>query len=148
MTDVDTLAARIHEISTGKGFKEPDLSNLPEKLMLSVSELSEALEEHRSGKPLVYFVCDSCGGLSPGDTDGHMNESGDYWCSHQGRKPEGILVEIGDSIIRNLHMMHSLLEEAKAISGEPSDEQWTVSKILTIKVDYNAGRPAMHGRNY
>ena len=42
--------------------------------MLTVSELSEVLEEYRDGKPLVYF-----------------GENG---------KPEGIAIELADAIIR------------------------------------------------
>lgn len=114
MDEINILAEQIHGISTSKGFKPPTLENLPEKLMLSVSELAEALEEHRSGRPLVWY---------------------------EGNKPEGILVEIADSIIRNLHMMHSLIEQ----SGDPD---LRVDDIIHMKVGYNAGRPAMHGRNY
>jgi hypothetical protein len=115
--NIDVMAKAIHDISTEKGFAPPSLENLPEKLMLSVSELAEALEEHRSLRPdeevLVYF---------------------------DGEKPEGILVEIGDSVIRNLHMMHSLLLAA--------DLPLSISDILNMKVNFNAGRPAKHGRNY
>ena len=113
--NVDEMSRVIHEISTGKGFKEPDLTNLPEKLMLSVSELAEALEEHRAGRPLVWF------------------EEGTG-------KPEGILVEIGDSVIRNLHMMHSILEK--------SNLPYSVSDVLNMKVSFNSDREAMHGKAY
>lgn len=122
MKDIDKLAEAIHAISTDKGFTPPSLDNLPEKLMLSVSELAEALEEHRSDKPLVYYEENLQDGL---------------------KKPEGILVEIADSVIRNLHMMHSLLEEANAHVN--TEEQWTVSDVIDLKVRYNAGRPSMHG---
>lgn len=49
-------------------------SNTPLRLMLIVSELSEALEEHRAGTPMLYF-------------------------SDKG-KPEGVAPEIADAVIR------------------------------------------------
>ncbi len=114
--DIDTLARDIHGISTSKGFKSPDLDNLPEKLMLSVSELAEAMEEHRKNRGLRYYV------------DG---------------KPEGILPELADSIIRNLHMMQALLDGPKpaALDGV------TAGDIIAEKVEFNRGRPYLHGSN-
>ena len=124
MSEINDLAARIHEISTDKGFTPPSLENLPEKLMLSVSELSEAMEEHRGEKPLVYY--ESLG-------EGNL-------------KLEGVLVEIADSIIRNLHMMHSLIleHESKTVFGPKYD----IFSIIKEKVDFNEGRPSMHGKAY
>lgn len=121
LSNVDDLAAEIHEISTDHGFSPPDLNNLPEKLMLSVSELAEAMEEHRGEGRLLHGAADP-----------------------QGRwKPDGILVEIADSVIRNLHMMHSILEREGMLR-----QGFTVSGIIVEKVHYNAGRPAMHGKAY
>ena len=120
-TNINEMGRLIHEISTSKGFKSPSLDNLPEKLMLSVSELAEALEEHRSGKPLVYWKND---------------------------KPEGILVEIADSVIRNLHMMHGLLLEAAKENLNDGVEELNISDIINLKVGFNAGRPFQHGRQY
>lgn len=109
------LAATIHDISTSKGFAPPTMDNLPTKLMLSVSELSEAMEEHRKERGLVWYG--------------------------EGNKPEGILPELADSIIRNLHMMHSLILEAGSPFG------LTAGDVIVEKVNYNAGRPHMHGGN-
>lgn len=65
------------------------VSKLPERLMLMVSELAEALEEHRTKHPpdFVYWV------------DG--NKTGEYTPgTDPSVKPEGIPVEIADVIIR------------------------------------------------
>lgn len=137
MSEINGLAERIHRISTNKGFTPPTLENLPEKLMLSVSELAEALEEHRDGNPLVWMRHETGCPVVPGV----------FECECAA-KPEGILVEIADSIIRNLHMMHSLLEEGKALQNDESAEEWTIEKVLQLKVGFNAGRPAMHGKAY
>src|SRR5512140_1099337 len=78
---------RFHELAVAKGWwpqidqvggkyiasKEEIEKVIPEKLMLVVSELSEALEAYREGKIGLYHV------------DG---------------KPEGFAVELGDAIIR------------------------------------------------
>jgi hypothetical protein len=56
-----------------------------------------------------------------------------------GPKPEGILTEIADSIIRNLHMMHSLIEQTGYTRS--------VFGVVKLKVDFNEGRPQMHGGN-
>lgn len=139
---LQVLGERIHRISTEHGFEPPTLENLPEKLMLSVSELAEAMEEHRSDKPLVYFQHSvEC----PADLPISHPRNEACRCVP---KPEGILVEIADSIIRNLHMMASLLEEGRAVQGDPEADEWTIDKILNMKVAYNDSRPHKHGRSY
>lgn len=195
---MSSMAERIHNISTSKGFKEPDLDNLPEKLMLSVSELAEAMEEHRSGKPLVYFEftrdqrhfdvempevemssegswyyeeveIDVTDQVTP--LIGKLQIPPQYYkrdnrwytmdsvkkpfdpmeWARKGAmdaKPEGILVEIADSIIRNLHMMHSLIQKYADDDPEGRSTGLSVFDIVNMKVDYNEGRPLMHGRNY
>lgn len=192
--DLDELGATIHRISTEHGFEPPDLTNLPEKLMLSVSELAECLEEHRSGKALVYYEYsrdqrhmgvevpevimedDEAWYMKDVEVDvhdfmvkwiedvaGRMEIPSQYytvdgrwktmdsvktpyrveeWAAKGAfdKKPEGILVEIADSIIRNLHMMHSLIEK--------SGQRYSIENIVLEKMEYNDSRPAKHGRAY
>lgn len=115
-TNINDLAELIHTISTSKGFAPPSMDNLPQKLMLSVSELAEAMEEHRKGRGLRWYQPDG--------------------------KPEGILPELADSVIRNLHMMHSLIErDFEYIGGT------TVGEVIMEKVRYNNTRPQLHGGN-
>lgn len=65
-----------HENAKTKGFWEPWDRNVPEMLMLSVSELVEALEEYRGGRTL---------------TEVYEDENG---------KPMGFPTEIADVFIR------------------------------------------------
>lgn len=51
---LNNLAAAVHENAVAHGWWEQE-RELPEILMLCVSELAEALEEYRSGRPVLYF---------------------------------------------------------------------------------------------
>ncbi len=75
------LGRQIRQISHSKGFKAPCAENISEKVMLVVSELSEAIEELRDGHDLdeIYYKVDG-----------------------EKIKPEGFPVEIADAIIRLL----------------------------------------------
>lgn len=71
----------IHEWAVGKGWWDEGVSKtFTECMMLAVTELAEAVEEFRDGRPCdgVYYVQDD---------DGHL-------------KPEGIPIEIADVFIR------------------------------------------------
>lgn len=72
--NMNEWAHEIHKNAVNHGWWEND-RELPEILMLIVSELSEALEEYRAGRPMVW---------------------------HEERKPEGIAVEVIDALIRIL----------------------------------------------
>lgn len=75
MTTLNSLAAKIRQNAFEKGFWEND-RNFGEMLALIHSEVSEALEEHREGKPPFY--------VSPTG------------------KPEGWAIELVDALIRIL----------------------------------------------
>lgn len=68
------LSKEIHQNAVDHGFYEP-VPSFGEIIALCHSELSEALEQHRDGKPLLYH------------TDG---------------KPDGVAVEMADCLIRIL----------------------------------------------
>lgn len=154
------MAETIHRVSTEHGFTPPSSENLPEKLMLSVSELAEALEAHRDEQEEVYFVYKSTDRMpimehsySDGNVVFLKNDGSEWgtWTMEQAvdagwfeAKPEGVLVEIADSIIRNLHMMHSLMHDEKG----RQISRYSISEILRMKIDYNSTRPFKHGRSY
>lgn len=72
--NINEFAHEVHTNAVAHGWWESDRS-FAEVVALCHSELSEALEEYRSGRPMVW---------------------------HQGEKPEGIAVEMADCIIRIL----------------------------------------------
>lgn len=139
------LALDIHVNAQEKGFWDHD-RNMGEMLMLMTSELAEALEEHRDGKPNVYFQCTNkdCQyhkvNLAWNESldRNHVTYYGDRGpdgpiCSGT-MKPEGVAVELADCLIRILDTMGSLGVD--------------VDKIVKLKMDYNATRAHKHGKAY
>ena len=132
MGTLNELAKEIHENSVAHGWYEPPRS-FGEIVALCHSELSEALEEYRAKKPMVYCAEHKCGENESGDD---MNVCLD--CYHKRAesdetmfKPEGIAVEMADCLIRILDWCGS--------------EGVDIDEIVRIKNAYNRTRPYKHG---
>ena len=103
------------------------------------SEVSEALEEYRDGKPLLYFPCNAGGVCCEEDGSAHCvnrpydPENPNARCSAQSKKPEGIAAELADVIIRVLDYC--------AYAGID------IENVLEVKHKYNKSRPYRHGGN-
>jgi hypothetical protein len=91
------------------------------KLMLIVSEIVEAHDEIRSGKPAdeTYYPT-----LSEGEEDGHLTR----------HKPEGVPSEIADAVIRCFDFAHT--------------EGFDLAAIINEKLTYNSTRPRLHGKAF
>lgn len=76
--EINRLASLIRYCIYEHGFSKPEPANVPEKLMLTVSELSEALEFARSDRWELFY--------------------------HESGKPDGFGIELADAIIRILDM--------------------------------------------
>lgn len=118
---LNEFAHDVHENAVAHGWWETE-REFGTIIALCHSELSEALEEHRSGKPPLYF--------SGKDASG---------CTEERKtpfppvitKPEGVAVELADCIIRILdYCGHAGIDIAEAIR---------------IKHKYNKTRPYRHG---
>lgn len=103
---INEFAKEVHQNAVEHGWwDEP--RTVGEIIALCHSELSEALEEYRAGRPMVYRICRAsdgcpCDGEGCGDWD---TESGACELGVMDEKPEGIAVELCDCIIRVLDYM-------------------------------------------
>lgn len=132
------LAKEIHNNAVAHGWWEQERS-FGEIIALCHSELSEALEEHRDGRPLVWSACvptDVFAGCK------HMIhcksaksnlgcKSPFVHCQYRDAKPEGIAVEMADCIIRILDWC--------------GKEGIDIDEIIRIKHEFNKTRPYKHG---
>lgn len=137
------LANKIHSNAVDKGFWDKQ-RDLDEMLMLAVSELAEGLEEHRDGKPSVYFKHNGCRCA----TRETLFEPSCH------AKPEGLAVELADCIIRCLDTLASLtnnvtrvVEDARAygLPGDvptlPSARLFRITQCLARASDGGEPRP-------
>ena len=129
---LNELAKEIHENAVAHGWWDEPRS-FGEVDALCHSELSEALEEHRDGRPMLWFRC-------PDDWNACDEDSQDICESYDGndctlfrgqRKPEGVAVEMADCIIRILDWC--------------GKEGIDIDKIIRLKMEYNKTRPYRHG---
>ena len=120
---LNELAKEIHENAAEHGWWDEERS-FGDVVALCHSELSEALEEYRNGRPLCYAIdMDGPDDVVPGyETDPEK---------FNGRKPEGVAVEMADCIIRILDWC--------------GKENVDIDSIIREKNAYNKGRPYRHG---
>lgn len=129
--NINETAAKIHRTAKQHGFWNKE-RNFGEMLMLVTSELAEALEEDRAGRPLVWAKCTECG---ESRMFSNWPEGPNGWLCHGlPLKPEGAAVELADALIRILDMMHSTKVD--------------IEEVIRIKMNYNDTREHMHGKSY
>lgn len=122
---MNQLAKEIAEISSSKGWHFTE-DQIPEKLMLMVTELAEAMEEYRAHDFVPTFVYAF---VTIGE-DKVVKEA--YTPElHAGAKPEGLPIELADTIIRILHMCARFNIDIEA--------------AVKLKVEYNKTRSFRHG---
>ena len=127
--NINEFAKEVHQNAVEHGWwDEP--RTFGEIVALCHSELSEALEEYRAGRPMVWHACmhdelpcdkETCDAYEKGHCSGLQVED----------KPEGIAVEMADCIIRILDW-----------AGK---EGLDMDAIVREKMEYNKTRPYRHG---
>ena len=107
MLNLNEFAKEVHAVAVEHGWWEGEENNDAEtKLALIHAEWSEALEEYRANRPMVWFECMTT--KAPCDAD---SERCSCWCDGEcvaddrGSKPEGIAIELTDGVIRILDLM-------------------------------------------
>lgn len=100
MEDLNAFAREVHENAVAHGWWEDERS-FGEIIALCHSELSEALEEYRADRPMLWFACkeDEDVSIVCEPCTEYRSKNG---CKYRGDKPEGIAVELADCIIRVL----------------------------------------------
>lgn len=132
---LNRLSDEVHENAVAHGWWDEERS-FPEVIALVHSELSEALEEYRNGRPLLYFPCNAGGVCTDesgeeGLTCGSVVPDGNGGCKAKSHKPEGVAIELADAIIRILDYC-----------GKAGID---IEEAIAIKHEYNKTRPYRHG---
>lgn len=127
--NIKELVEKAHANAQAHGFYD-EKTEIGTKIALIHSELSEALEEERSGKPQLYYNCVD-GTVCRKFTDGSCN---DEECDIMNPKPEGIASELADVVIRVADLCGYL--------------DIDLEKIIVEKMAYNESRPYKHGRAF
>lgn len=122
MAELLTLQREIHQIALDHGWWEDDeQDNIPTKIALMHSELSEALEEFRDDHMNIYYE----------EALGDDPRLKDFSTVRAALKPEGFGIELADAIIRILDLASRLGLDMGA--------------LVELKMEYNRGRPHKHG---
>jgi len=126
---LNELAKEVHQNAVAHGWWEEERS-FGEIIALCHSELSEALEEYRNDKPIIYFECNfhDTRAACPDKYDGCQCGL-NLGCNQ--RKPEGIAIELADCIIR-------ILDYCGYVGID-------IEEAIKVKHEYNKTRPYKHG---
>lgn len=105
---INELIETVHENAVKHGWWETDRS-INESIVLIHSEWSEAIEEARAGRPLVWHNCSEGDGVvnnpcNPADKTDCLKYGKEAECPYRSAKPEGIAVELIDGVIRILDL--------------------------------------------
>lgn len=122
---LNEMAKEIHAVAAAHGWHEKERT-FGEIIALCHSELSEALEEYRNDKCMIYRQCPtSCQHIETCIID--IN-NGVGSCPV---KPAGIAIELADCIIR-------ILEYCADVGVD-------IERAIALKHEYNKTRPHRHG---
>ena len=131
--NLNDFAKEVHQNAVKHGWWDEERT-FGEIIALCHSELSEALEEFRAKRPMVWFGCaeaDSEKPCRPEDEYDCLNYGKEVDCEYRSAKPEGIAVELADCIIRILDYC--------------GKEGIDIDAVLKLKHEYNKTRPYRHG---
>lgn len=109
MLDLNEFAKEVHAVAVEHGWWEGEENNdIDTKIALIHAEWSEALEEYRAGRPMVWYRCDEAedeDDIVCAERACSMWENGDCCICSRDKKPEGIAVELVDGCIRIMDLM-------------------------------------------
>ena len=133
---INELAKAVHENAVAHGWWD-DEREAPEIIALIHSEWSEALEEARADRPLVWYGCgeaENCNIVcNPQDEYECRMYGRELECEFRVKKPEGIAVELIDGCIRILDYFGEM--DANIQEGDGSQ-----STLECLYSDANVGK--------
>ncbi len=143
------FAKEVHQNAVDHGWYDDDVT-IARIVVMCHSELSEAVEEYRNRRPMLYFPCNA-GGVCVDDMppEKHLecgsrvidSEHQEVACKARSKKPEGIAVELADCIIRILDWFGEEGLSADALVAEaPKTVMGDIPKMLVCPefLDYIA----------
>lgn len=105
MLDLNAFAREVHAVAVEHGWWDGEENNdIDTKIALIHAEWSEALEEYRAGRPMVWHACLEYGDVCEGESCGEWVDGG-CELDEMAKKPEGIAVELVDGCIRIMDLM-------------------------------------------
>ncbi len=108
--NLNSFLIEVHENALKHGWWDKERP-YGEVISLLHSEISEALEEYRAGRPNVWFPCEEGNDhhpCKPVDTADCLNFGNEEECQYRSKKPEGICIELLDAVIRILDWFGAL----------------------------------------
>ena len=152
MFDFIGFAREVHQVAVEHGWWEGERDEA-EIYALIHSEWSEALEEHRAGRPMVWRICNLGVGMCGEGACNHWYD-GDCDAGEMDPKPEGIAVELIDGVLRCMDYLAAkdeLLAESdacRAMEAAYSDIEDDASKVpgLVCALHEMVSRVTMSGR--
>lgn len=101
------FSREVHQNACEKGWWDEPVT-FGDIVSLCQSEISEALEEYRCKRPMIWYACtegDDHHPCDPGDEYECVMYGQEECCSYRSEKPEGIAVEMADCVLRILDWM-------------------------------------------
>lgn len=129
--NLNEFAKEIHANACDKGFwDEP--RPFDELCALMISELAEALEEARAGRPMEWYYCDMMCNEKRICFENCGYQMGEP-CIVRGYKPEGIAVEMADCAIRILDYLGNVEYELEEFDDfdDPVDISTTFMRVVS-----------------
>lgn len=128
MAELKEIQQAVHVLAKEKGWHDVDTS-LTERIMLVVTELAEAVESIRRNESPIWQKGKATSPLSVEQNPVKLLPTAPEWDANA--KPEGVLVELADAVIRVLDLCEA--------------QGWDLEQAIKIKHTYNKSRGYRHG---
>ena len=141
---INELAKAVHENAVAHGWWD-DEREAPEIIALIHSEWSEALEEARADRPLVWYGCGEAENsiivCNPQDEYECRMYGRELECQYRVKKPEGIAVELIDGCIRILDLLGEM--NVNAVDDD-DDKPFGIEELYAEEIAREAKYPLSH----